>query len=137
MAIVETFRKCLDTPYLRQAPDAPGRVPGLLALASDRLDAASALDVNSPGDGADISLLSYEAMFACIRALVYAHGYRESGLRCLLLACEELYIRPGTLDAAHLHAFQRVQGLKLPPADSLAAAAALVQRTLQILESGK
>ncbi len=135
MAIVETFRKCLDTPYLRQDASAPGRVPDLLNLASDRLEAAAEIDPNSPGDAADISLLSYEAMFACVRALVYAHGYRESGLRCLLLACEELYVRPGTLDAAHLHIFQRVQGLKLSPAESLAAAAALVRRTLQILEN--
>lgn len=135
MAIVETFSKCLETPYLRLDPEAPGRVPNLLALASDRLDAAAALHGGPPGDAADSVLLSYEAMFACIRALVYAHGYREAGLRCLLLACEELYVRPGTLDATHLHAFQAVQGLKLPPADSLASASALVRRTLEILES--
>jgi hypothetical protein len=133
MAIVETFRKCLETPYLRQDPDAPARVPGLLALAGDRLDAAAAIGEGAPGDAADVSLLAYEAMFACVRALVYAQGYREGGLRCLLLACESLYVRPGTLDAAHLHAFQRVQGLKLPPAESLEAASALVRRTLEIL----
>jgi hypothetical protein len=134
MAIVETFSKCLETPYLRQDPEAPARVPGLLALAADRLDAAAAIDEGAPGDAADVSLLAYEAMFACIRALVYAHGYREAGLRCLLLACEALYVRPGTLDAAHLHAFQRVQGLTLPPAESLAAASALVRRALAILQ---
>ena len=39
--------------------------------------------------------LSYEAMFSCLRALVYDKGYREAGLRCLMLACEELYVRPG------------------------------------------
>ena len=72
-------------------------------------------------------------MFCCLRALVYDKGYREAGLRCLMLACENLYVRPGLLDVAHIHAFERAQGLKLPPAEALAAASAFVKRTLEIL----
>jgi hypothetical protein len=53
----------------------------------------------------------------------------------LLLACEELYVRPGQLDPALLIAFQRAQGLKTPPAENLAAAGALVRRTLEILKT--
>jgi predicted amidohydrolase YtcJ len=55
-------------------------------------------------------------------------------LRCLLLACEELYVRPGLLDVAHIHAFERAQALKTPPAENLAAASAFVKRTLEILK---
>jgi hypothetical protein len=72
-------------------------------------------------------------MFSCLRALVYHKGYREAGLRCLMLACEGLYVREGTLDVAHIHAFERAQGLKTPPAENLAAASAFVKRTLEIL----
>ena len=135
MAIVTTFPKCLDSPYLFADEKAPDRVGALLATAGDRLEAAANIHATGQGDPTDITLFSYEAMFACIRALVYAKGYREAGLRCLLLACEELYVRPGQLDPSLLIAFQRAQGLKTSPADNLAAAGALVRRTLEILRT--
>ncbi len=133
MAIVNTLEKCLDSPYLFEDKDAPNRVGSLLAKAGDRLEAASNLQSTGQGDPADISFLCYEVMFACLRALVYKKGYREAGLRCLMLACEHLYVRPGLLDVAHLHAFERSQGLKTPPAENLAAASAFVKRTLELL----
>lgn len=133
MAIINTLKKCLESPYLVADPDAPQRVGGLLAMAGDRLEAAANILATGQGDPADASLLSYEAMFACLRALVYHKGYREAGLRCLLLACEELYVKPGLLDPAHIHAFERAQGLKTPPAENLAAASAFVKRTLELL----
>src|SRR3954453_4225477 len=122
MAITNTFRKCLDSPYLFEDKDAPARIPKLLASAGDRRDAAVNIQTTGQGDPADASLLAYEAMFACLRALVYAKGYREAGLRCLLLACEGLYVKPGTLDPAHLIAFERAQGLKTPTAENVRAA---------------
>ncbi len=134
MAIINTFPKCLESPYLFKDDEAPHRIGGLLATAADRLEAAANIQTSGQGDPADVSFLSYEAMFACLRALVYHKGYREAGLRCLLLACEELYVRPGLLDASHLIAFERAQGLKTPPAENLAAASAFVKRTLEILK---
>ena len=133
MAIVNTLRKCLDSPYLFEDKDAPARVGKLLASAGDRLEGAVNIQTTGQGDPADASLLAYEAMFACLRALVYARGYREAGLRCLMLACEDFYVKPGTLDPAHLIAFERAQGLKTPPAENINAAAAFVKRTLEIL----
>jgi hypothetical protein len=50
-----------------------------------------------------------------------------------MLACESLYVRAGLLDVEHIHAFERAQGLKLPPEQALAAAAAFVKRTLELL----
>lgn len=132
MAIINTFPRCLESPYLFEDKEAPQRVGGLLAMAGDRLEAAANI-LAGQGDPADATFLSYEAMFACLRALVYSKGYREAGLRCLLLACEDLYVRPGVLGAAHIHAFERAQGLKTAPAENLAAAAAFVKRTLEIL----
>jgi hypothetical protein len=133
MAIVNTFRKCLESPYLFEDREAPGLVGSLLAKAGDRLEAAANIRNTGQGDPADIGFLSYEAMFCCLRALVYEKGYREAGLRCLMLACENLYVRGGQLDVAHIHAFERAQGLKLPPDEALAAASAFVKRTLEIL----
>jgi uncharacterized protein (UPF0332 family) len=133
MAIINTLEKCLDSPYLFEDKEAPARIGGLLAKAGDRLEAAANVQTSGQGDPADISFLSYEAMFCCLRALVYAKGYREAGLRCLLLACEKLYIRTGLLDAGHIHAFERAQGLKTTPEENLAAAAAFVKRTLELL----
>ncbi len=133
MAIVNTLRKCLDSPYLFEDKDAPTRVGKLLAAAGDRLEGAVNIQTSGQGDPSDASLLAYEAMFACLRALVYAKGYREAGLRCLMLACEDLYVKPGTLDAAHLIAFERAQGLKTPAAENINAAAAFVKRTLELL----
>ncbi len=135
MAIINTFSKCLESPYLFEDPDAPERVGDLLTYAGDWLEAAANIHANGQGDPADISQFSYQAMFACIRALVYARGYREAGFRCLLLACEELYVKPGQLDAAHLVAFEQAQGLKPPPAEVLDAAGALVRRTLELLKT--
>lgn len=133
MAIINTLQKCLDSPYLFEDAEAPARIGGLLAKAGDRLEAAANVHANGQGDPADISFLSYEAMFCCLRALVYAKGYREAGLRCLMLACEQLYIRPGLLDVAHIHAFESAQGLKTTPEQDLAAASAFVKRTLELL----
>jgi uncharacterized protein (UPF0332 family) len=133
MAIINTLKKCLDSPFLFEDKEAPKLVGGLLVKAGDRLEAASNIKNTGEGDPADITFLSYEAMFCCLRALVYEKGYREAGLRCLLLACESLYVRTGDLDVAHLHAFERAQGLKLPPDQALAAASAFVKRTLELL----
>lgn len=133
MAIVNTLQKCLDSPYLFVDREAPTLVGALLAKAGDRLEAAANIKNTGQGDPADITFLSYEAMFCCLRALVYDKGYREAGLRCLMLACEGLYVRTGQLDVALIHAFERAQGLKLPPDDALAAASSFVKRTLEIL----
>jgi uncharacterized protein (UPF0332 family) len=133
MAIVNTLEKCLDSPYLIKDAEAPARVGGLLSIAGDRLEAAANIHTSGQGDPADITFFSYEAMFSCIRALVYSKGYREFGMRCLLLAVEALYIQPGLLDPAHIHALERAQGLKTPPQENLAAASALVKRTLELL----
>jgi uncharacterized protein (UPF0332 family) len=133
MAIINTLQKCLESPYLFEDKEAPDRIGSLLAKAGDRLEAAANIHSTGQGDAADISFLSYEAMFCCLRALVYAKGYREAGLRCLLLACEQLYVRPGQFDVAHIHAFERAQGLKTRPEENLAAASAFVKRTLELL----
>ena len=93
MAIINTLQKCLDSPYLFEDKEAPTRIVDLLAKAGDRLDGAVNIHTTGQGDPADVVFLSYEAMFSCLRALVYAKGYRENGLRCLLLACEGLYVR--------------------------------------------
>ena len=133
MAIINTFEKCLESPYLVQDKDAAGRIGGLLAKAGDRLEGAVNIQTSGQGDPADVVFLSYEAMFCCLRALVYSKGYREYGLRCLLLACENLYVRTGQFDADHLRKFELAQRLKLSPADAVAAASAFVKRTLELL----
>jgi uncharacterized protein (UPF0332 family) len=133
MAIINTLKKCLESPYLFEDKDAPARIVDLLAKAGDRLDAAVNIHTTGQGDPADVVFLSYEAMFCCIRALVYAKGYREHGLRCLLLACEGLFVRTGQLDADHLRKFELAQRLKLSPAESVEASSALVKRTLELL----
>lgn len=135
MAIVNTFPKCLESPYLFEDPEAPTRVGGLLAMAGDRLEAANNLNGSGQGDAADVVLLSYEAMFACLRALVYDKGYREAGFRCLLLACEELYVKPGLLAPELLLEFERAQGARSKPAEALAAASRFVKRTLEVLKT--
>ena len=124
MGIINTLEKCLDSPYLFHDPEAPARVGGLLR---PRPPIASRMprDRRQQPDRATrpISrLMSYEAMFACVRALVYAKGYREAGLRCLLLACEKLYVLPGQLDPSLIHAFEKAQGLRALPKRPLAAA---------------
>ena len=134
MAIINTFPKCLDSPYLILDSSAPARVGALMATAADRLEAAANISKSGQGDMADVSFLSYEAMFNCLRALVYFKGYREMGLRCLMLACEDLYVKTGILDSSHIHAFERAQGLKRPPAENLDAAAAFVKKTIELIQ---
>lgn len=135
MAIINTLQKCLDSPYLFLDGQAPGRVEALLGQAADRLGAASDLLGAAKSDPADVGTLGYEAMFAALRALVYAKGYREAGLRCLMLACVGLYVRPGLLDVEHIHAFERAQGLKMAPAEAVAAARAFVARARELVGS--
>ncbi|QEH33425.1 hypothetical protein OJF2_19270 [Aquisphaera giovannonii] len=133
MAIINTFQKCLESPYLVEDGDAPSKIGGLLAKAGDRLEGAVNIQTSGQGDPADVIFLSYEAMFCCLRALVYDKGYRECGLRCLILACESLYIKTGRLDPEHLRKFDLAQRLKLTPEDAVASASAFVKRTLELL----
>lgn len=133
MAIINTFQKCLESPYLAVDETAAARIGELLTKAGDRLEGAVNLWESGQKDSADILFLSYEASFCCLRALVYAKGYREAGLRCLLLACDALYVRPGLLDGDHLRQFELAQRLKLPPADAIAFASGFAKRTLQLI----
>ena len=133
MAIINTFQKCLESRSLVEDPAVAGRLGELLGKAADRLEGASNIQETGQGDPADVVLLSYEAMFCCLRALVYARGYRETGLRCLLLACEALYVKAGELDAEHLRRFELAQRLKLTPADAVAHASEFVRRTLELI----
>ncbi|WP_337173770.1 hypothetical protein [Paludisphaera sp.] len=132
MAIINTFAKCLESPYLLEDPTAADRVAELLAKAADRLEGAANLRAGE-GDPTDLLLLCHEAMFCGLRALVYARGYREMGLRCLMLACEALYVKTGELDAEHLRRFELAQRLKLAPAEALESASAFSRRVLELL----
>lgn len=133
MAIINTMQKCLDSPYLFQDKEAPARIVDLLAKAGDRLDAAVNIHSTGQGDPADIVFLSYESMFCCLRALVYARGYREFGMRCLLLACDNLYVRTGQFDGELLRKLELAQRLRLAPADAVDSCSAFVRRTLELL----
>ena len=133
MAIINTFRRCLESRYLVEDASAADRVGELLAKAGDRLEGAANIQRTGQGDPADAVFLSYEAMFCGLRALVYARGYREMGLGCLMLACEDLYIRTGQLDAEHLKRFELAQRLKLAPADAVDYASAFVRRVLELI----
>jgi uncharacterized protein (UPF0332 family) len=137
MAIVNNIQKCLESPYLFEDADAPSRVPALLNSAADRLEAATNIHSYQKGDKADIIFLAYEAMFACMRALVYTKGYREYGLRCLIIATEVHYVKPGLLDGALVQKFQQLQQLKSKPEEALEIASAFVKRTLEILTSAQ
>ena len=109
MAIINTFQRCLESRYLVEDASAADRVGELLARAGDRLEGAANIQRTGQGDPTDAVVLSYEAMFCGLRALIYARGYREMGLGCLMLACETLYIKTGELDPEHLRRFERVQ----------------------------
>ena len=137
MAIINTFDKCLDSPYLFRDPDAPTRVEALLRQADDQLAAARDLLSAPKPDPTDVGTLAYQAMFAAVRALVYSRGYREAGLKCLVLACEGLFVRSGLLDGNQLVAFERVQGFKLGPGDAVATAADLVSKAHELVASIK
>lgn len=132
MPIINTLERCLDSPFLFLDPEAPGRVEGCLAFSADRLGAARNLFETAP-DSADVSLFAYEAMFGALRALVYSRGYREAGLRCLLIAAHVLFVREGRLDAAHLYAFEKLQTLKLPPEQALDESEAFLERVRELV----
>jgi uncharacterized protein (UPF0332 family) len=133
MAIINTLQKCLDSPYLVADAEAPRQAAALVARARDRLDRAVQLQTRSQGDPADVVFLAYEAMFCCLRALVYARGYRENGLRCLMLACESFYIREGKLDGEFLRKFELAQRLKLSAAEAVEVGSCFVRRTFELL----
>jgi hypothetical protein len=89
--------------------------------------------IGHPLPRADRTIARTSAFRASGRALVDAKGYREYGLRCLLLACDRLYVRTRQLDAEHLRNFEQAQRLKMSPAEAVAATSAFVKRTLELL----
>jgi uncharacterized protein (UPF0332 family) len=132
MAIINSLEKCLDSPYLRQDATAPEQVGGLIQFASERLELASALHRTPKSDPADTVMLAYEAMFACVRALVYREGYREASLRCLLIALDHFYVRTNRLDPSLIHEFHRAQSLELGPEQAIGACQRLLDRTREL-----
>ncbi len=129
MAILNTWSKCLESPYLIVDNSARTEVGAKLAFAEDRI--ATVLDARSQADGdakkkkgaeVDHLMMVYQAVFACLRALLYAEGYRERGLGCLLIAIKHLYVRPGRLNARYLELFPRLQGLREPLPEALTIA---------------
>ncbi len=137
MAIVNNLQKCLESPYLFEDAEAPSRVPALLNSAADRLEAATNIHTYNKGDKADIIFLAYEAMFACMRALVYSKGLREYGMRCLIIATDVHFVKPGLLDGAMVQKFQKLQELKSKPEEAIEIASAFVKRTLEILTAAQ
>ena len=137
MAIVNNLQKCLESPYLFEDADAPSRVPALLNLAADRLEAATNILTYNKGDKADVIFLSYEAMFSCMRALVYSKGLREYGMRCLMIATEVHYVKTGLLDSSLIQKFQQLQQLKSKPDEAVEISSAFVMRTLELLTAAQ
>jgi hypothetical protein len=137
MAIINTFDRCLESGHLRRDEGARERTGVLLEQARERLRLAAGLAEGSPAQPGDAILLAYESMFASLRALVYRHGYRELGLRCLLLAAERLEVAPGRVSGEHLKAFVRVQGHQLSAQGSVGAARAFLEAVegLALVES--
>lgn len=135
MPIHDTLERCLASPFLFADPEAPGRVADLLALADDRLGLVQGILDRKAGELDDVNQYCYEAMFACVRALVYSRGYREAGMRCLLIACRRLHVASGGLDPSHLWNLERVQGRRTRPEEADQAARSLLERTRAILAS--
>jgi hypothetical protein len=133
MAIIDTFERCLKGPYLFADPEAPARVARLLEFAEDRLGLCDAILVRGTTDLDGVNQYGYEAMLACIRALVYSRGYREAGLRCLMLACEKLRVETGELDPGFMRSFELVQGRRTRPEEARDAATSFLQRVREIL----
>ena len=71
MAIINTFAKCLDSPYLFEDKDAAG--PASARCCPGRRPPRGRRQHQPPGRATRPTsrFLSYEAMFACLRALVY------------------------------------------------------------------
>ena len=132
MAIINTFEKCLESPYLFVDADAPARVESLVTQAQTQLGLAEEVAQKS-SDSVEVSYLSHQAMFCCLRAMVYAKGYREAGLKCLLSAVFSLYIKPGLLDAKVLSSFEAAQSLKASPEENLREAQSLLEATRTLL----
>ncbi len=135
MGIINTFEKCLDSPYLSRDETASALVKELLSKAAERIEAASKLRDAPKSEATNIGLLCYEAMFCCLRALVYSQGYREAGLSCLLLAADRLFVQQQTLDPNHLVQFQRAQAMKLNTEEALTASSTFLQRTQELVVS--
>ena len=106
MAIINTFQKCLDSPYLFEDKEAPNRIVELLAKAGDRLDGAVNIHTTGQGDPADVVFLSYEAMFI-VSGPWSTPKVTASSASVALLACDGLYVRTGQLDAEHLRKFEQ------------------------------
>ena len=135
MAIIHTFEQCLESPYLFEDDQAPGRVSELVAQAQGRIDMAEEIAAKPSGraESVEISYLSHQAMFCYLRARVYAKGYRDAGLKCLLAALSALYIKPGQLDAEFTRSFEAAQSLKASPSENLRAARSLLSVTRGLL----
>ncbi len=106
------FKDCLDTPHLAKDAAAAAGVSANLAQAQELFQTAT--DRMKDGwDGADITLLCYRSMYSAAKALVQSEGYRCTNFRCLIVALQELFVRPKRIDqdlVGRLVAAQEVTG---------------------------
>ena len=78
------------------------------------------------GDPAELSLLSYRAMFSAAKALVHHGGYQFSNFSCLIAALNELFVSKNKLDKNLVGQLIASQALRGEAADHVKAAESFV-----------
>ena len=131
------FQACLETPHLSKASAAADSIARdiaqaqeLLSMAAEKYKASSA--AGSSGDPADISLLSYRAMYSAAKALVHHGGYQFSNFSCLIAALNELFVSNNKLDKNLVDQLLASQALRGEAADHVKAAKVFVAKSKDI-----
>ena len=108
-----TFQDTLEGPHLVRDDLAKGRVRQDLERATQRVKAAEEKLGPEAKEKPEVTVMAYEAMYACAKALLHAEGYRTTHMGALLIALDQLYVKRGRLDVQDLERFE--QALRVTP----------------------
>ncbi len=134
------FQACLETPYFFNASFTTDSIAGDLAQAQELLKSAAEKSKASPAGGvacdpADISLLSYRAMYIAAKALVHHAGYQCSNFRCLISALNALFVNSKRLDQQLVDQLLAAQALVGEALDHFKAAETFVAKAAALTGS--
>ena len=129
-----TLLSMAEGPYVAKEPGEKSHAAATLTAAEATLQAMK----GKTGDGKDSAegtLLAYQTMYQCAKALAQAAGYRISNFRALVSALETLYVKPGKLDQGLVEQLLKAQAVIPGTAAQAAAAEKWVELAKQTVRS--
>ncbi len=123
----------VESPYVKKDLSAQASAKQDLQLALASLEALKAKMGAETKDDPAATMLAYQVMYQCAKALIHQAGYRITNFRVLLSALETLYVKTNRLDGALLKSLAASQEVVAGTAQHAAAAEQWISKAKELI----